>query len=57
MNPLEYLAILLYVLSVVKCFSFGVYGLKQGRGGTFALCLVLIAVSGALFYRYVVTSV
>lgn len=52
MDFLEYVAAAVYVLVVIRTFSFGIYGLKAGRSGTFALVLVMLAVSGALFWQY-----
>ena len=56
MDFLEYVTIAVYALVVVRTFSFGIYGLKQGRGGTFALVLFMLAVSGVLFWRYVMMN-
>ena len=52
MDFLEYIMVALYALVVVRTFSFGLYGLKEGRGGTFALVLVMLAISGVLLWRY-----
>lgn len=54
---MEYVAIILYVLAVVRSLSFGIYGIKQGNNALFAVVLTLVAVSAALFYMYIrVTS-
>lgn len=52
MRPLEYLVSLLYIIAVIRCYSFGVYGLRQGRSGAFALSIGLIAVSAVMFVGY-----
>ena len=57
MDILEYVVSAAYALVVVRTFSFGIYGLKQGRSGTFALVLVMLAVSGVLFWQYVIMNV
>ena len=57
MDFLECVTMVVYALVVVRSFSFGIYGLKQGRGGTFAIVLFMLAVSGVLLWRYVVMNV
>ena len=52
MDFLEYITVAVYALVVVRTFSFGIYGLKEGRSGTFALVLVMLAVSGVLLWQY-----
>ena len=57
MHALEYVAIILYVLAVVRGMSFGIYGIKQGNNALFLVVLTLVAASAALFYMYIrVTS-
>ena len=57
MDFLEYVIAAVYVLVVVRTFSFGLYGLKAGRKGTFAAVLLMLAVSGVLFWRYVMLNI
>ena len=57
MDFLECVTMAVYALVVVRSFSFGIYGLKQGRGGTFAIVLFMLAVSGVMLWRYVVMNV
>lgn len=57
MYPLEYAAIILYLIAVVRSFSFGIYGLKSGNGALFGVMLIAIAASAALFFRYVQAAV
>ena len=56
MDYLEYVVAAVYVLVVVRTFSFGIYGLKAGRGGTFAIVLLMLAVSGVLFWQYIMLN-
>lgn len=57
MDILEYVVSAAYLLIVVRTFSFGIYGLKSGRSGTFAIVLVMLAVSGVLFWQYVMMNI
>ena len=50
---MEYVAIVLYALAVVRGMSFGIYGLKQGNNALFAVVLTLTVASAALFYMYI----
>lgn len=56
MYPLEYAAIVVYLIVVVRSFSFGVYGLKNGNGALFAVTLAALAVSAALFFEYLMAA-
>ncbi len=52
MHPLEYAAIIIYILVFIRSFSYGLYAFKQGNSALFGVTLLLLAVSGALFYGY-----
>ncbi|MCH5186785.1 MAG: hypothetical protein J1F63_00175 [Oscillospiraceae bacterium] len=57
LHALEYVAIILYALAVVRSLSFGIYGIKHGNNALFAVVLTLTVASAALFYMYIrVTS-
>ncbi len=56
MNALEYAAIAAYAVVLVRCLSFGVYGLKHDNGALFAVTLFLAAASAALFAAYLATT-
>lgn len=53
MYALEIAALGLFALAAVRTFSFGVYGLRHGRGGAFALALLLVLAGGVLAWYYV----
>ena len=52
MHALEYVAVILYALALVRCFSFGIFGLKNGKNGLFVVALTVCAVGTVLFYKY-----
>ena len=49
---LQYAALAAFVLAAVRTFSFGVYGLRRGRGGVFAVALMMIASAAVLMWFY-----
>lgn len=56
MYTLKYVVLALYIISAIRCFSFGVYGLKNGNSALFAVALLLIIAVAALLVFYLMTT-
>ncbi len=53
MQALKIVVLILFAWAAVRTFSFGVYGLRRGRGGTFAISMALILTGLALLWQYI----
>lgn len=52
MNFQVYAVLAVYAVTVIRSFSFGVYGLRNKNSALFAVILLEIAVSGILLFEY-----
>ncbi len=49
---LQYAALAAFALAAARTFSFGVYGLRRGKTGVFALTAVMLVSAAVLMWLY-----